>query len=193
MKKNAVFTILAVSALLISFKAPEKATWSMDKNHAKLGFTITHLMVSDVEGWFKSFDAKITSSAEDFSDAVVEMTADVNSINTENEQRDNHLRSADFFDVAKYPALSFKSKTFKKVSGNTYKVTGDLTMHGITKTVELDAICRMGSNPRNQQPIAGFKITGTIKRADFGIGPSMPAAVLSDEVSIVANAEFGKN
>jgi polyisoprenoid-binding protein YceI len=191
MKKIAI--IVAVSALLLSFKTAEKATWLLDKNHAKLGFTITHLMVSDVEGWFKSFDAKITSSTDDFSDAVVEMTADVNSINTDNEQRDNHLKTPDFFDVAKYPGITFKSKTFKKVNDNNYKVTGDLTMHGITKTIELDAICRIGTNPNNKQSIAGFKITGMIKRSDFGIGKSMPAAMISDEVSIVANAEFTKN
>jgi polyisoprenoid-binding protein YceI len=192
MKKNAAFLVAALSALLFSFNNTERATWSLDKNHAKLGFTITHLMVSDVEGWFKSFDAKITSSADDFSDAQVEMTADVSSINTDNEMRDKHLKSPDFFDVAKYPGISFKSTTFRKVSDNIYKVTGDLTMHGITKTIELDAFCRMGTNPNTKQTIAGFKITGMIKRTDFGIGTSMPTAMVSDEVSIVANAEFAK-
>jgi polyisoprenoid-binding protein YceI len=150
MKKNAAFLVAALSALLFSFNNTERATWSLDKNHAKLGFTITHLMVSDVEGWFKSFDAKITSSADDFSDAQVEMTADVSSINTDNEMRDKHLKSPDFFDVAKYPGISFKSTTFRKVSDNIYKVTGDLTMHGITKTIELDAFCRMGTNPNTR-------------------------------------------
>jgi polyisoprenoid-binding protein YceI len=192
MKKIATISIVAVAALLFAFKTIENATWSLDKAHAKLGFTITHLMVSDVEGWFKTFDAKVTSSKEDFSDAVAEMTADVNSINTDNEQRDKHLKSPDFFDAAKYPAITFKSKTFKKVSDKNYKVTGDLTMHGITKTVELDATCRVGTNPMSKQTIAGFKITGLIKRADFGIGTSMTSALLGDEVSIVANAEFIK-
>jgi polyisoprenoid-binding protein YceI len=79
------------------------------------------------------------------------------------------------------------------VSDTDYKATGDLTMHGITKTVELDAICRMGTNPVSKQIVSGFKITGIIKRSDFGIGTSMPSALISDEVSIVANAEFIKN
>ena len=193
MKKIATILIVAVMALFWGFKTIEPSTWSLDKAHAKSGFTITHLMVSDVEGWFKTFYAKVTASKDDFSDAVAEMTADVNSINTDNDMRDKHLKSQDFFDAAKYPSITFKSKTFKKVTDNNYKVTGDLTMHGITKTVELDAIFRVGINPNNKKTIAGFKITGMIKRSDFGIGTSFTTATLSDEVSIVANAEFIKN
>lgn len=193
MKKITTISILAVAALFFAFKTTDNATWSLDKAHGKLGFTITHLMVSDVEGWFKTFDAKITTSKDDFSDAVVEMTADVNSINTDNDMRDKHLKSADFFDVAKYPVITFKSKTFKKGIDKNYKVTGDLTMHGITKTVVLDAICKIGTNPSSKQTIAGFKITGVVKRSDFGIGTSMAASTISDEVSITANAEFIKN
>jgi polyisoprenoid-binding protein YceI len=150
-------------------------------------------MVSDVEGLFKSFDAKITSSASDFSDAVVEMTADVNSISTENEMRDKDLKGPNYFDAAKYPTLTFKSKTFKKVKDNTYKVTGDLTMHGVTKPVELDVLCRLGTNPQSKKTIAGFKITGKLNRKDFGIGSGAPEAMVSNEVALVANAEFVKD
>ena len=193
MKKFATIAIVAISALLFSFSAKDNATWSLDKAHAKLGFTVTHLMISDVEGWFKSFDAKITSSKDDFSDAVVEMTADIKSINTDNEQRDTHLKSPDFFDAAKYPTLTFKSKTFKKVSDKNYKVTGDLTMHGVTKAIELDVMCRVGTNPMSKKETAGFKITGMLKRSDFGIGSTMTSVMVGDEISIVANAEFVKN
>jgi polyisoprenoid-binding protein YceI len=193
MKKFVTITIVAISALLFSFSVRENATWSLDKAHAKLGFTVTHLMISDVEGWFKTFDAKITSAKDDFSDAVVELTADIKSINTDNEQRDTHLKSPDFFDAAKYPTLTFKSKTFKKVSDKNYKVTGDLTMHGVTKTIELDAMCRVGTNPMSKKATAGFKITGMLKRTDFGIGSTMTSAMVGDEITIVANAEFIKN
>ncbi len=192
MKKIVAIAIVVLMGLLFSFKTKAQATWSLDKNHAKLGFTITHLMVSDVEGWFKTFDAKITSPGADFSDAVAELTADANSINTDNDKRDTHLKSPDFFDVAKYPVIAFKSKTFKKVSDNNYKITGDLTMHGVTKTVELDAVCRIGSNPSTKQTIAGFKITGKINRMDFGIGTSMAPPLIGNDVSIVANAELIK-
>ncbi len=190
MKKTILFSALA--AVLLSFTLLEQSTWNLDKAHAKLRFTVTHLMVSDVDGWFKSFDAKVIASKEDFSDASVEMTAEVNSINTDNEQRDTHLKSADFFDAIKYPTLMFKSKTFKKVGDNNYKVTGDLTMHGITKTIELNAVGVTGTHPMTKKTIGGFKVTGTIKRSDFGIGASMPAMMLSEEVQITANAEFEK-
>ena len=190
--KKLIF-IAAAAVALVAFKPVENATWKLDKAHAKLGFTVTHLMVSDVEGWFKSFDATITSTKEDFSDAVVEMSADISSINTDNEQRDTHLKSPDFFDAAKYATLTFKSKSFKKVKDNMYKVTGDLTMHGVTKSVELDAVARMGTNPMSKKTVAGFKISGTLKRSDFAIGASMPTAVVSEEVALIANAEFAKN
>ena len=166
--------------------------WTLDKAHAKLGFTITHLMVSDVEGTFKTFDITLTSSKEDFSDAVVTLTADINSINTDNDKRDAHLKSPDFFDAAKFPSLTFKSKSFAKVSGKNYKLTGDLTMHGVTKTVTLDVVYN-GTiiHPMTKKPVAGFKISGTIKRSDFGVGGAM-TGVLSDEVTIIGNAEFDK-
>ncbi|MBS4064540.1 MAG: YceI family protein, partial [Chitinophagaceae bacterium] len=157
MKKITLISITTV--FLFSFTLLEQFTWKLDKAHAKLRFTITHLLVSDVDGWFKSFDAKVISSKDDFSDATVEMTADINSINTDNEQRDTHLKSPDFFDATKYPTLTFKSKTFKKNSANNYKVTGDLTMHGITKPVELNAVAVLGTHPMTKKTIAGFKIT----------------------------------
>ncbi len=190
--KKLIF-IAASAVALLAFKPVENTTWSLDKAHAKLGFTVTHLAVSEVEGWFKKFDATVTSSKDDFSDAVVEMSADVNSINTENDQRDTHLKSPDFFDAAKFGTLTFKSKSFKKVKDNLYKITGDLTMHGVTKSVELDAIARTGVHPMTKKNIAGFKISGTLKRSDFAIGASMPTAMLSDEIIIIANAEFAKN
>ncbi len=178
---------------LVSFKPIEKTTWALDKNHAKLGFMVTHMMVSDVEGWFKTFDATLTSTKADFADAEVELTAEVKSINTDIEMRDKDLRSGNFFDVEKYPTLTFKSKSFKRVKDNVYKVSGDLTICGITKTIELDAMCRMGENPMSKKIIAGFKISGTLKRSDFGIGPKTPNAIVGDEIQIVSNAEFNKN
>ena len=190
MRKYSMILMLAVMALMLSSGAIKKGVWTLDKNHAKLGFTITHLMVSEVDGAFRTFDAKITAPGDDFTDAVVEMTADVASIDTDNENRDKHLKSPDFFDAEKFPKITFKSKTFKKVKDNTYKVSGDLTMHGVTKTVEFDAICRMGKNPQNQKDIAGFKLTGVLNRKDFGISTSSSNSMLSDEVTLTANAEF---
>ncbi|SRR5258705_6957164 len=194
MKKLSVITAVAFATLLLSFKPVESTSWSLDAAHAKLGFSVTHLMVSDVEGFFKVFQATVTAPKADFTDAVVTMSADVSSVNTDNEQRDTHLKGPDFFDAKKFSSIDFKSTSFKptKVAG-TYEVKGNLTMHGITKSVTLSAIARTGTNPQSQKPIAGFKISGKINRTDFGIGSSIPSAMLGEEVEIIANAEFVKN
>jgi len=188
MKKAAIFIFLTLFAL-----GATAQTWSVDKAHSKLGFSVTHLMVSSVEGNFNTFDAKITSSKEDFSDAVVELTADINSIDTDNEQRDNHLKSPDYFDAAKFSTASFKSTAFKKVADKKYKLVGNLTLRGVTKPVELDVVFNgTAVHPYTKKTIAGFKVSGTIKRTDFEIAPSTPGAALSDEVNIETNAEFVK-
>jgi polyisoprenoid-binding protein YceI len=168
-------------------------TWTLDKAHAKLGFGITHLMISDVEGSFNTVDAKFTSSKDDFSDAVIELTADASSVNTGNGDRDGHLKSEDFFDAAKFTSITFKSKSFVKVDGKKHKLVGDLTFHGVTKSVTLDVTVNGPiTHPMNKKTVAGFKVSGTIKRSDFGFGSKYPGAVLSDEVAITANAEFVK-
>ncbi len=183
--------ILIIALLLAG--ATSAQTWTLDKSHAKLGFGITHLMISDVEGDFKKIDATITSSKEDFSDAIFELKGDVASINTENEDRDKHLKSPDFFDVEKFATLTFKSTSVKKVEGKKYKITGDLTFHGVTKQIVLDATINGPIvHPMNKKTVAGVKINGTIKRSDFGVGSKYPGAVLSDEVIINANGEFVK-
>jgi polyisoprenoid-binding protein YceI len=183
-----------VATALFAFKSVDQSTWEADKAHSKLGFEVTHLMVTDVEGSFKNFSAKVTSSKEDFSDAVVELNADVASVNTDNDQRDAHLKSPEFFDAAKYPTLTFKSTSVKKASANKYKIAGNLTFHGITKAVVLDAALRgITVNPMSKKTVAGFKVTGTIKRSDFNLGSKFPTAMLSDEVTLNANTEFVKN
>ncbi|HEY3405647.1 MAG TPA: YceI family protein [Ohtaekwangia sp.] len=169
-------------------------TWSLDKVHSNLGFTVSHLVVSEVDGSFKAFDAKITSSKEDFTDAVFEFTGDATSIFTNNDKRDEHLRSADFFDAAKYPTFTFKSKSVKKVDAKNYKVTGDLTFHGVTKTVELDVVFGgTAVHPYNKKTLAAFKVSGVIKRSDFGVGASTPSGVVGDEVTLNAKTEFFKD
>ena len=191
MKKIKLLTIALVVSVATFGQA---STWKADKAHSKLGFSITHLLVSDVEGSFKSVDIKVTSSNPDFTDAVIELTAEAKSVYTDNDQRDEHLRGADFFDVEKFTTLTFKSKALKKLDGKKYKLTGDLTLHGVTKAVELDAILNgTGVNPMSKKTIAGFKVTGVIKRSDFAIGAKYPGAMLSDEVTLSANIELDKD
>lgn len=191
MMKKIVFVL---SFMLISVSLLAQETWTADSYHSRLGFAVTHLGIADVPGHFEDFDVKITAEEEDFSDAVVEMTAKLNSINTRVEQRDNHLKSADFFDVEQYPTMHFKSTEIKKVGKNKYELTGELSLHGVSKPVTVDMVYRgTTANPNaNGAPVAGIQITGTIKRSDFGIGEGFPAPMISDEVRIKADGEFGK-
>lgn len=193
MKKLLVLLVVA-SAALFAFTPVALNTWKADKAHSKLGFVVTHLMVTDVEGSFKNFESTITASKDDFSDAQISLSADVNSVYTEDDQRDGHLKSADFFDAEKYPKITFKSTSVKKVSANKFLVTGALTLHGVTKTVTLNSTLRgVTVNPMNKKTIAGFKVTGTLKRADFNLGSKFPNAMLSDEITLNANTEYVKD
>ena len=185
---------LLSATLLTLFAFTTISNWNVDNAHSKLAFSITHLGISDVTGLFKNFDVKVITSKDDFSDATFEMTADVATIDTEVEMRDNHLKSADFFDVAKFPKLQFKSTAIRPAGKDRYKLTGDLTLHGITKSVTMDLWYRgTVENPMSKKPTSGFQVTGTIKRSDFGVGEKFPAPMLSDEVRIKADGEFVKN
>jgi len=190
MKTVKFLLILAISAL--AFKpAPLASAWKVDTNHAKLTFTITHMMVSEVEGTFKTFDANISAPGADFANASVEFTASTSSLSTDNDTRDQHVKSEAFLDVAKYPTITFKSTAFKKIKPNLYKVTGNLTMHGITKAVTLNATTRTGED-MNHNVVVGFKIDGVVKRSDFAIGTGFGSKMVGNEVVLHANTEFVK-
>jgi polyisoprenoid-binding protein YceI len=123
----------------------------------------------------------------------VEMTADATSIDTGNDIRDNDLKSDKYFNVAKYPTITFKSTSFKKIDATSYKVSGNLTIKGVTKPVVLDVLARTGVHPMNKKNIAGFRITGKINRKDFSVGADAPEAIVSNEIQLTANAEFAKD
>jgi polyisoprenoid-binding protein YceI len=186
--------IIAALAIVVSVSTAAFAqSWSIDKAHSQVMFTINHMGINTITGNFGTVSSSITASKDDFSDAVIEFTADINSINTGNEQRNNHLKSPDFFNAAQYGTLTFKSTSFKKVDDKNYEVTGDLTLHGVTKSVTLNATLNGTTvNPMSKKTVAGFKVTGTIKRTDFGIGAQFPSSMLSDEVALDANTEFVK-
>jgi polyisoprenoid-binding protein YceI len=187
-------TALSILSLAFTLSVVAQSTWTLDKAHAKLGFGITHMMVSEVEGAFKSFDVKVTSTKGDLTDSKIELTADATSISTDNDDRDKHLKNADFFDVEKFPTLTFKSTEFKQVDGKKYKLTGNLTMHGATRWVTLDVKFNGTTiHPYSKKTVAGFKITGTLKRSDFGIGTKFGDAMLSDEVELDVNVELVKD
>lgn len=180
-----------VFALILSLAASAQK-WTLDKSHAKMTFTVTHLMISEVDGVFKSFDANVTSTKEDFSDAVFELTADLTKVTTNNDMRDAHLQKEDMFDTAKNPNLVFKSTGIKSLGGKKYALSGNLTIKGITKPVTLD-LTLMGTNTNRQgKKLVGFKASGSVKRTDFGVG-AMPGAVVSDDVELRTSGEFVLN
>ena len=133
-------------------------TWKSDPPHSQLGFTVTHLGIADVSGTFNNFDVTVISSKKDFSDAVFELTAEVGSIDTRVEQRNNHLKSADFFEVEKYPTMKFKSTSIEKAGKDKYKLSGNLTIRDITKPVTMDLVYRGTiENPQSKATPAGFR------------------------------------
>lgn len=184
-------TLLSLVAALVSV-ASIAQTWSLDKVHSNVGFTITHMMISEVDGSFKSYDAKLTSTKADFTDAKFEFSADVNSINTGNDMRDGHLKSPDFFDAAKNEKISFVSTSVKKGKGQTYTIAGNLTMHGVTKPIVLAATMKGPiENPRSKKQMMGITATGKVNRIAFGVGTS--GATLSDDVTFKVGGEFTKD
>lgn len=188
MKKLAI--ILSAFFVLTAF-TNGLGTWENDDPHSQLGFTVKHLGIADVSGTFNDIDVKVTSAKPDFSDAQFELVAKTASIDTRVEARNDHLKSADFFNVEKHPTLTFKSTGIKPAGKNKYKLVGDLTMHGVTKPVTLDLLYTgTVENPMSKKATSGFQVTGTLKRSDFGIGGGFPAAVISDEVRIKADGEF---
>ncbi len=188
--------ILFAITVFVTFTAFStiNTVWTNDDPHSQLGFTVTHLGIADVSGTFNDFDVTVESSKPDFSDAKFKLTAKTASIDTRVDARDEHLRSADFFDVEKYPTIEFKSTSTEKSGEHRYKLTGDLTLHGITKQVTMD-LTYNGTieNPQSKKQTAGFQITGSIKRSDFNVGSGFPAPMISDEVRIKADGEFIKN
>lgn len=183
--------ILLTAAVLLQTAVFAQTTWKVDKAHSRLQFTVTHMAVSDVDGNFKDFDVTITTTKPDFSDAKFELTAQAASINTGNDMRDGDLKSDHFFNVSVNPTLTFTSTHITKTTANHYKLSGNLTIHGITKPVTMNLWYR-GTilNPMSKANDAGFQLTGTISRTAFNIGSMYPNAVLSDDVIIKADGEF---
>jgi polyisoprenoid-binding protein YceI len=170
--------------------------WKIDTAHSEVNFKVKHLVVSTVRGHFNNFEAAIESGKEDFSDAKIKFEADTNNINTQNEQRDSHLKSADFFDAEKYPKLSFVSKSVKKISDYELQVKGDLTIRGITKEITLDVIYNGTVAGFGGLEVAGFEIRGKLNRFDYGLQwnalTEAGGVVVSNEVKIEILAEFNK-
>lgn len=171
-----------------------KTTWVLDPAHSELFFTVKHLMISNVRGEFKNFQATI--AGEDFRTAPINVTIDSTSIFTNNNDRDQHLKSADFFDVENHPEIKFQSSAFKAIDDANYTLTGLLTIKGVSKEVtlqvEFGGINKDGSG--NEK--AGFSVRGKINRKDWGLNWNSTletgGVLVSDEVKISAEVQFAK-
>lgn len=192
MKKLINIVAIGLLAMLSSFKITAPVIWTADKMHSKIGFSITHNMASDIEGSFKNFNATITTTGDDFTGSIFNFTAEAGSITTDNQRRDENIRGTDFLDVEKFPELTFKSTSVSKRTVSDYIITGNLTLHGVTKPVVLTAFVRIPPITTGVRNVAGFKITGIIKRSEYGIGSGFANVILGDEITLSANGEFGK-
>lgn len=189
MKK--INTLLAL--VLLTGAAYAQTTWNIDKPHSKIGFSVIHMVVSETEGNFKDFDGKVVSKNADFDGADVDFTAKVASIDTDNENRDKHLKSPDFFDAEKFPDVAFKGVLSK--AGGKYQLKGKLTLKDVTKDVAFD-VTYGGSVDTGKGTKAGFKLTGKINRQDYNLKWANKMqdgnAVVSDEVTLNIKIELNK-
>ena len=196
MKRYPLFIIL----LMLFFMLPvssHAATWQIDPDHSSFQFKVRHLMVSNVKGNFTKSKGVVTIDDKDITNLKVEVTIDAASVNTDNAKREEHLRSGDFFDVAKYPTITFVSKKVIKDGPDRLKVIGDLTIHGITKEITVDV---EGPTPEVKDPWGGFRrgatATTRINRKDFGLtwnrALETGGVVVGDEVNIYVEVELVK-
>ncbi len=145
-------------------------TWNIDPVHSEIGFKVKHLMVSTVKGKFDEFSGTAVTADDSFVDAKISFEANVASITTHQAQRDEHLRSSDFFDAEHFPKLTFVSKSFTKTGDNAFALVGDFTMRGVAKEITLSAIFNgIATNPMNNIRVAAFDVSGKINRMDFGV------------------------
>jgi polyisoprenoid-binding protein YceI len=191
MKK--VNTFLAAAALLIAGTVSAQTKWTLDKAHSNVRFTVTHMTVSEVDGSFKTVEGTVENTKPDFSDAKIAFTIDVNSINTENENRDKHLKSDDFFNAEKFPSIKFVSTAMQPLGGNKYKLSGNLTIRDVTKPVSFD-VTYGGSITGQRGTKAGFKAVTSIDRMAYGLkwdrATETGGLIVSKEVEVAVKIEL---
>jgi polyisoprenoid-binding protein YceI len=194
--KRLLTTVITIIALVLPALA-SATTWNIDPEHSNIGFKVRHLMVSNVRGSFEKNSGVVDINDKDITKSKVEVSIDTASINTNVQKRDEHLRSADFFDVAKFPTMTFVSKKVAKAGKNKLKVTGDLTLHGITKQVVLDV---EGPSAESKDPWGNIRrgaVASTkINRTDFGLvwnkALETGGVVVGEEVTITLEIEMIK-
>lgn len=191
MKLTHLFTLATLAAAGLGSASAATETYKIDPVHSSVGFNIRHF-VSKVPGKFDKFEGSISVDRADLTKSSAEATIDIASINTGNQKRDDHLRSGDFFDAAKFPTMKFKSTSWKKTGENSFDVTGDLTIKDVTKPVVLK-VTSLGFAPgMGGAQLSGWEATTTIDKKEFNIkDPPMLDAALGDDVTISINIEAG--
>jgi polyisoprenoid-binding protein YceI len=185
-----LFTALAAGILLAATSAfAQSSTWTIDKNHTQIEFQIRHAAVSNVRGSISNVTGTVVWDEKDLSKASVNAVMDATTVSTNNDARDKHLKSPDFFNVEKFPTLTFKSTSVTRVNGKL-QVIGDLTLAGVTKSVTLDVDGPTAPvKGMRGGLVTGFSATGTIKRADFNFGQKYTAPILGDDVKFTIDVE----
>ncbi|HET7003330.1 MAG TPA: YceI family protein [Puia sp.] len=185
--------LVLITSLFFSSILFAQTTWTTDPNHTQLYFSAVHFGIAHITGVFHKFEVSMKCEKEDFSDAQIEMKADVKSLDTQVEMRDNDLRSPNWFDSEKFPSLVFKSTSFTKIKNNKYRLKGVITIHGVSKPIEFDATFNGWAVTFTKKQTAGFTVTGKLKRSDFNVGKDPTTTGVSEEIEVWANAEMGKN
>jgi polyisoprenoid-binding protein YceI len=192
MKKQFLFALPVLALIgLMSFNSTTN-TYELDGAHSGLRFGVTHMGMSTVEGFFTKCSSKFAASKEDYSDAVINFTAEVASINTFNEYRDKDLLAEGYFDSNKFTTIEFNSIGVKILDNHKVMILGNITMHGVTKPAQFEGTLKTGKNLMSGKETVAYHMTGTIKRSDFDLMPKLPTAIVSDEVEITANGELSK-
>jgi len=170
--------------------------WSIDPMHSEVQFKVKHLVISTVSGFFKSFEGTLETEGDDFENADITFALNIDSIDTNQTQRDEHLKSAEFFDASQYPQITFKSTSFTKTDDEEYELKGDLTIKGITKPVTLAAEFGGSTDDFYGNTKAGFEVTGKINRKEFGLTwdgvTEAGSIVVGEDIKLLINVQFAK-
>jgi polyisoprenoid-binding protein YceI len=191
------FAIVLLATVAVGSAAAAESTWEIDPAHSSVQFSVRHMMVSNVRGEFRKVSGTVQGDETDPTKAKVEATIDTTSIDTRNEKRDSHLKSADFLDTEKFPTMTFKSKKIEKTGDHHYRVTGDLTLHGVTREVTLDV---EGPSAVVKDPMGNVRVgataTAKLNRQDFGISWSKSldggGVMVGDDIDVTIDVEGTK-
>lgn len=174
----------------------EKSTWTIDPTHSEIGFKVKHMMFTNVSGKFNQFEATIENQDEAFETSKINFSTDVNSVDTSNTDRDNHLKSADFFDADNFPKLTFTSTEIQKITDGEYKISGDLTIKDVTKNISFETeYSGFMKDPWGNTKI-GLSLNGKINRKDFGLtwnaALETGGVLVGEDIKLIAEVQFVK-